>query len=56
MALLAPALAAKMFPIALLPAFIGELSTCLWLIVKGVNLSKWGQQVSAERQQIRRDD
>jgi hypothetical protein len=45
--LLAPELAAKMFPIALLPAFIGELTTCLWLIVKGVNLSKWGQQVSA---------
>jgi hypothetical protein len=47
--LLAPALAAKMFPTILLPAFIGELSTCLWLIVKGVNLSKWHQQVGMER-------
>jgi hypothetical protein len=46
--LLVPALAAKMFPTALLPAFIGELSTCLWLIVKGVNLSKWDQQVRVE--------
>jgi len=54
--LLAPALAAKMVPTALLPAFIGELSTCLWLIVKGVNLSKWGQEVSVERQQIRREN
>lgn len=43
--ILAPALAAKMFPAVLLPAVIGESSTCLWLIVKGVNLSKWNQQV-----------
>ena len=42
--ILSPALAAKMFPAVLLPAFIGELCTCLWLIVKGVNLSKWDQQ------------
>jgi hypothetical protein len=47
--LLAPAIAAKMFPTVLLPAFIAELSTCLWLIVKGVNLSKWNQQVGMER-------
>jgi hypothetical protein len=46
---LAPALAAKMFPTVLLPAFIGELFTCLWLIVKGVNLSKWDQQLGMER-------
>ncbi len=44
--ILAPALAAKMFPAVLLPAVIGELSTCLWLIVKGVNLSNWDQQVA----------
>jgi len=25
-------------------AFIGELSFCLWLLVKGVNLQKWPQQ------------
>jgi hypothetical protein len=47
--LLAPALAAKMFPTVLLPAFIGELSTCLWLIVKGVNFSKWHQQEDMAR-------
>ena len=47
--LLAPAFADKMFPTVLLPAFIGELSTCLWLIVKGVDLSKWDQQVGMER-------
>jgi hypothetical protein len=46
--LLAPALAARMFPAVLLPAIIGELSTCLWLLIKGLNLSKWNQQVSVE--------
>src|ERR1700736_252298 len=34
--LLAPALADKLFPAILLPAFIGELSTAVWLLVKGV--------------------
>jgi len=44
--LLAPALAEKMFPAIVLPAFIGELATCLWLIVKGVNVSKWNQRIA----------
>lgn len=38
--LLSPALADKMFPAIVLTAFISELSTCLWLIVKGVNTAK----------------
>src|SRR5580704_13210683 len=33
--ILSPALAAKMSPAVLLPAFIGEFCTCLWLIAKG---------------------
>jgi hypothetical protein len=37
------------FPAVLLPAFIGELSLCLWLIVKGVNVSKWRKQISMGR-------
>jgi len=36
--LLAPAFASTLF---LVPAFIGELSLCLWLLVKGVNVPKW---------------
>jgi len=36
----APALANTIFPILVL-AFIGELSLCLWLIVKGVDVEKW---------------
>ena len=43
--LLSPSLANKMFPAIVLPAFIGELATCGWLIVKGVNLSKWNERV-----------
>ena len=43
--LLFPSLADRMFPAILFPAFIGELSTCVWLIVKGVNVPKWHKQV-----------
>jgi hypothetical protein len=42
--ILAPAYAATIFPVLVL-ALIGELSLCLWLIVKGVNLPKWKQHV-----------
>lgn len=37
---LAPAYAGKVFPVLVL-ALIGELSLCLWLVVKGVDLRKW---------------
>jgi hypothetical protein len=43
--LLAPAVADKMFPAILAPAFIGELSTALWLLVMGVNVSKWDERM-----------
>jgi hypothetical protein len=36
-------------PAILIPAFIGELSLCLWLLVKGVNMPKWEKLASAER-------
>ena len=39
--LLAPTFADMLFPFILLPAFIGELSLALWLLVKGVNVPKW---------------
>lgn len=39
--LLAPSFAAAIFPGVLVPAFIGELSICLWLIVKGVDERQW---------------
>ncbi|MGI0012860.1 MAG: hypothetical protein ACREBU_05360 [Nitrososphaera sp.] len=37
------------FPAILAPAFIGELSLCLWLLVKGVNVPKWEKQAMAGR-------
>ena len=39
--ILAPDLANRLFPAILFPAFVGEASFCLWLLVKGVNVSKW---------------
>lgn len=39
--ILAPALANRLFPAILLPAFVGEASLCLWLLVKGVNIERW---------------
>src|SRR6266581_4166320 len=44
---LAPALANRLFPAILLPAFVGEASLCLWLLVKGVNAEKWKELASA---------
>ena len=42
--LVAPALADRMFPAILAPAFIGELAMCLWLLIMGVNVSKWNER------------
>ena len=43
--LLAPAFASLIFPAVLVPAFVGELSFCLWLIVKGVDGRQWKRRV-----------
>jgi hypothetical protein len=45
--ILAPDLANRLFPMILVPAFVGEASLCLWLLVKGVNVSKWQELVRA---------
>lgn len=47
--ILAPGVAAMLLPAILLPAFIGETSLCLWLIVKGVNVPKWQDKANASR-------
>jgi hypothetical protein len=46
--LLAPTFADRIFPAILIPAFIGEASLCLWLLVKGVNAEKWKPQSGAQ--------
>ena len=44
--ILAPTFADRLFPAILVPSFIAELSLCLWLLVKGVNVPKWQKLVS----------
>ena len=38
--ILSPAVANRLFPAILLPALIGELSLCLWLLIKGVRVDR----------------
>jgi hypothetical protein len=45
--ILAPTFANRIFPAILVPAFVGEASLCLWLLVKGVNVPKWEERASA---------
>ena len=47
--LLAPSLAAAIFPGVLVPALVGELSFCLWLIVKGVDVEQWRLRVASRQ-------
>jgi hypothetical protein len=47
--LLAPSFASRLFPAILVPAFVGEASLCLWLLVKGVNVEKWQARANAQR-------
>lgn len=47
--ILCPALANRLFPTILVPAFVGEASLCLWLLVKGVNVERWMEQAGAAR-------
>lgn len=44
--LLAPGIAGRLFPVILIPAFVGEASLCLWLLVRGVNAEKWRLQAA----------
>lgn len=45
--LLFPDFANAIFPAIMLPSFVAELSFCLWLIVKGVNVAKWNEKAGA---------
>ncbi|MFY9584231.1 MAG: DUF4386 domain-containing protein [Candidatus Acidiferrales bacterium] len=47
--ILAPTFANQIFPAVLVPAFVGEASLCLWLLVKGVNVEKWEEKAGAWR-------
>ncbi len=43
--LLAPSVAAKLFPAILAPALVGEGAFCLWLLVKGVDQLAWERRL-----------
>jgi len=47
--ILAPTFANRIFPAVLVPAFVGEASLCLWLLIKGVNVPKWEEKASTWR-------
>ena len=49
---LTPGFASHLFPAILIPSFIGETSFCLWLIFKGINVSKWKELISASSQSV----
>jgi Domain of unknown function (DUF4386) len=46
-ALFAPSLAERLLPASLLPALLGESSYCLWLLIKGVDVTKWNARLRA---------
>ena len=45
--LLAPDWAGSIFPGILVPALVGELSLCLWLIFKGLDIGRWQQRLAS---------
>jgi hypothetical protein len=47
-ALFAPAFADLIVPAILIPPLIGESSLCLWLLINGVNLEKWKEQINMQ--------
>ena len=47
--ILAPSFANRVFLFVMVPAFVGEASLCLWLLLKGVNVEKWEEKASAWR-------
>ena len=47
--ILAPSFADRYYFVIVAPALIGELSLTLWLLLRGVNVEKWEEMVSAAR-------
>ena len=47
--ILSPPFSDKIFPVILVPPFIAELSLCLWLIFKGINVPVWEKQLTTVR-------
>ena len=39
--ILSPDLAGRLYPAILVPSFVGEVSICLYLLIRGVNVEEW---------------
>ena len=50
--ILVPKFASMLFPMILVPSFLAELSFALWLIVKGVNVTKWKEKATVLRMSL----
>lgn len=48
-ALFAPAFSDAITPAILIPPLIGETSFCLWLLIRGVHVTKWKERASMAR-------
>lgn len=46
---LVPPIAKGLAPFNMMPGALGEVSLALWLMVKGVNVERWKEQVSLGR-------
>ena len=46
---LAPGFATHLFPYIQLPALLGEGSLCLWLLIVGVNPSRWNERATSAK-------
>jgi hypothetical protein len=49
---LSPPLIKVLFPYIMWPGMLGEASLTVWLLVKGVNVQRWKEQVSAARESL----
>jgi hypothetical protein len=47
--ILAPSLAGALFPVIMLPPFVGESSLALWLLFKGVDVPRWTARATEMR-------
>lgn len=50
--ILPPPLQDKLFPIILLPSFIGESAFCLYLLIKGVDAPAWHRRAGGEQRAV----
>jgi hypothetical protein len=47
--IVAPVYASSLFPFSIIPAFVAELSFSVWLLVRGVDISKWTEKANARQ-------